>query len=74
MSVIEKSEIFRANQSCENANIVTIATIFPTCKKNWGIIQRKISYKVNELADWTPIDREPESNTGLEPTRSCTTC
>jgi len=30
MSLIEKSEIFRAKQSCENADIVTITTIFPT--------------------------------------------
>jgi hypothetical protein len=33
MSLIEKPEIFRAEQSCENADIVTITTIFPTFKK-----------------------------------------
>ena len=44
MSLIEKSEIFRAKQSCENADSVTIATIFPTFKKKYGILQKKISH------------------------------
>ena len=66
MSLIEKSELFRANPSCENADTITISTIFPTVKEKHGIIQEKISHfrgdsiKVNELAAWTPIDREPE--------------
>jgi len=41
MSLIEKSEIFRAKQSCENANIVTIATILPTFKKKLWYISKE---------------------------------
>jgi len=43
MSLIENSEIFRAKQSCKNADNVTITTIFPTFKKKYGIFQKDIS-------------------------------
>jgi len=33
MSLIEKSEMFPAKQSCENADNITIPTIFPTVQK-----------------------------------------
>jgi len=43
MSLIEKSEIFRAKQGCKSADSVTITTIFPTFKKEYGIFQKSIS-------------------------------
>jgi hypothetical protein len=59
MSLIVKSEIFRANRICENADSATITTISPTFKKKPCMLQKKLSRKrdggaVLQTSPWTP--------------------
>ena len=64
MSLIENSEIFRAKRSCENADSVTITTIFPTFKKKYGIFQKNISrYRGSETV--LHFVRGPENRSQL---------